>query len=107
MQTMLVASGCKRLIEQGKSNSIRGMYYMLKHTIEGTREETFNEQSESDPIIEDVEVTLNALREELHVYASNRGSIAGNLVFRDSGDEIDCSRMGSVATRFPVSSNRT
>ncbi|MCA9104094.1 MAG: DNA topoisomerase IV subunit A [Planctomycetales bacterium] len=101
MQTMLVASGCKRLIEQGKSNSIRGMYYMLKHTIEGTREETFNEQSESDPIIEDVEVTLNALREELHVYASNRGSIAGNLVFRDSGDEIDCSRMGSGGYTIP------
>ena len=36
MQTMLVASGCKQLIEQGKSTSIRGMYYLLKHTIEGT-----------------------------------------------------------------------
>ena len=95
MQTMLVASGCKQLIEQGKSTSIRGMYYLLKHTIEGTKEETFNEQSECDPVIEDVEVSLNALREELHVYASNRGSIVGNLVFDDSGDEIDCSRMGS------------
>ncbi len=101
MQTMLVASGCKQLIEQGKSTSIRGMYYLLKHTIEGTKEETFNEQSECDPVIEDVEVTLNALREELHVYASNRGSIVGNLVFDDSGDEIDCSRMGSGGYTIP------
>lgn len=101
MQTMLVASGCKQLIEQGKSTSIRGMYYLLKHTIEGTKEETFNEQSECDPVIEDVEVTLNALREELHVYASNRGSIVGNLVFTDSGDEIDCSRMGSGGYTIP------
>jgi DNA topoisomerase-6 subunit A len=101
MQTMLVASGCKQLIEQGKSTSIRGMYYLLKHTIEGTKEETFNEQSECDPVIEDVEVTLNALREELHVYASNRGSIVGNLVFNDSGDEIDCSRMGSGGYTIP------
>lgn len=101
MQTMLVASGCKQLIEQGKSTSIRGMYYLLKHTIEGTKEETFNEQSECDPVIEDVEVTLNALREQLHVYASNRGSIVGNLVFDDSGDEIDCSRMGSGGYTIP------
>ena len=44
---------------------------MLKHTIEGTKEETFDDQDESDTIIEDLEVTLNALREELHLYAKN------------------------------------
>ena len=41
MQTLLVATGCKSLIEQQKTTSIRGLYYLLKHTIEGTREETF------------------------------------------------------------------
>src|ERR1041384_8625851 len=41
MQTLLVGSGCKQLIEQGKTTSIRGLFYLLKHTIEGTREETF------------------------------------------------------------------
>ncbi len=71
MQTMLVGSGCKRLIEQGKTTSLRGLYYMLKHTIEGTKEETFDEQADCDTIIEDMEVTLNALREELHLYAKN------------------------------------
>ncbi len=71
MQTLLVGSGCKQLIEQGKTTSLRGLYYMLKHTIEGTKEETFDDQDECDPIIEDVEVTLNALREELHLYAKN------------------------------------
>ena len=35
------------------------------------------------------------------MYASNRGSIVGNLVFRDSGDEIDCSRMGSGGYTIP------
>jgi DNA topoisomerase-6 subunit A len=101
MQTMLVASGCKQLIEQGKTTSIRGLYYLLKHSIEGAREETFNEQSECDPIIEDVEVSLDALREELHVYASNRGSMVGNIVVNDSGDEIDCTRMGSGGYSIP------
>ncbi len=101
MQTMLVGSGCKKLIEQGKTTSIRGMYYLLKHTIGGTKEETFEAQSDCDPIIEDVEVTLNALREELHVYASNRGNMVGNLVLRDNGDEIDCARMGSGGYGIP------
>ena len=46
MQTLLVATGCKQLIDQQKSTSIRGLYYLLKHTIEGTREETFATQEE-------------------------------------------------------------
>src|SRR4029078_7609551 len=64
MQSMLVASGTKKLIDQAKTTSLRGLFYMLKHTIEGTKEETFSDQSESDTIIEDIEVTLNSLREE-------------------------------------------
>ncbi|TVS20590.1 MAG: DNA topoisomerase IV subunit A [Planctomycetaceae bacterium] len=101
MQTVLVSSGCKQLIEEDKSTSIRGLYYLLKHTIEGAREETFDDQSDCDPVIEDVEVTLNTLREELHVYASNRGSMVGNITLIDSGDEIDCSRMGSGGYSIP------
>jgi len=101
MQTLLVASGSKRLIEQGKTTSLRGMYYLLKHTIEGTSENTFDDQSESDTIIEDIEVTLNALREELHLYAKNWGSIAGPITLVDSGDVIDCSRMGSGGYSIP------
>ena len=73
MQTMLVASGCKKLIDQGKTTSLRGLFYMLKHTIEGTKENTFDDQDECDTIIEDVEVLLDSLREELHLYAENRG----------------------------------
>ncbi len=101
MQTMLVASGCKQLIEQQKTTSIRGLYYLLKHTIEGTKEETFDDQSDCDPVIEDLEVLLAALREELHVYASNRGTLVGNIVLNDSGDQIDCSRMGSGGYSIP------
>ncbi len=101
MQTVLVGSGCKQLIDQQKTTSIRGLYYLLKHTIEGTREETFATQDECDPMIEDLEVTLESLREELHVYASNRGGMVGPIVLEDSGDEIDCSRMGSGGYSIP------
>jgi len=101
MQTMLVGSGCKQLIEQGKNTSIRGLYYMLKHTIEGAKENTFEEQSDCDPIIEDVEVFLGSLREELHLYADKRGEMVGNLQLEDNGDLIDCSRMGSGGYGIP------
>jgi DNA topoisomerase VI subunit A len=101
MQTLLVASGCHDLIQQGKTTSIRGLYYKLKHTIAGTKENTFNDQSESDPIIEDFEVLLNSLREELHLFADKRGEMVGNIVVNDLGNDIDCSRMGSGGYGIP------
>ncbi len=101
MQTMLVASGTAELIEAGKTLSIRGLYYRLKHRIAGTSENTFEEQSECDPIIEDLEVLLDSLREELHLYADKRGDMVGNIVLIDSGDQIDCSRMGSGGYAIP------
>jgi DNA topoisomerase-6 subunit A len=101
MQTLLVGSGCKQLIDQGKTTSIRGLFYLLKHTIEGTSEETFDTQSECDPIIEDVEVSLDAMREELHLYAKNAGAMVGPITLVDTGDEIDCARMGSGGYSIP------
>jgi DNA topoisomerase-6 subunit A len=102
MQTMLVASGCKQLIDAGKTASIRQLYYLSKHDVSGTKEKTFTDQSESDPIIEDLEVTIDALREELHVYASNRGNLVGPLTLVDDGNTLDCMRMGSAG--YPVPS---
>src|SRR5262249_34830770 len=101
MQTILVGSGCKQLIEQGKTTSIRGLFYLLKHTIEGTSEETFDTQSECDPIIEDVEVSLDAMREELHLYAKNAGAMVGPITLVDTGDEWFLG-----VTAYSISSNR-
>lgn len=101
MQTLLIANGCKRLIDEGKTASIRQIYYLLKHTIKGTSEKTFNEQSESDPILEDLEVAIDALREELHIFADNRGSMVGELTLVDAGDTIDCTRVGTGGYGIP------
>ena len=101
MQTVLIASACKKLIDEEKTSSIRGLYYLTKHSIKGTNEKTFNDQKESDPIIEDVEVALEALREQLHVFADSRGSIAGNLTITSRGDEIDLRRMGAGGMSIP------
>ena len=101
MQTFLVAEACKVLLDSGKTTSIRDLYYMTKHTIGGTRQNTFEEQEESDPIIEDLEVTIDSLREELHLFASNRGAMVGPLTIVDSGDEIDLRRLGSGGWSVP------
>jgi DNA topoisomerase-6 subunit A len=101
MQTMLVASKCKMLIDEGKTVSIRQMFYMSKHTLEGTSENTFEDQDESDPIIEDLEVGIDALREELHLFANKRGSVVGKLTVNDAGDTIDLARMGRGGWGIP------
>lgn len=101
MQTFLVANGCKTLLTEKKTVSIRQMFYMTKHTIGGSSENTFDDQSESDPIIEDLEVTIDALREELHLFANKRGLVVGRLTVNDAGDEIDLTRMGRGGWGIP------
>ncbi|MFM9994792.1 MAG: DNA topoisomerase IV subunit A [Phycisphaerales bacterium] len=101
MQTMLHAGTIKELIEAGKTSSLRGVFYKAKHTVAGTKENTFDTQDESDPILEDLEVSLAALREELHIFAENRGAMVGNITIVDKGDEIDCRRMGSGGYAVP------
>ncbi len=101
MQTFLVSDACKELIESGKTTSIRDLYYITKHTLGDTRANTFEDQEESDPIIEDLEVTVNSLREELHLFASNKGSMAGELTLVDAGDTIDLRKVGSGGWSVP------
>ena len=104
MQTVLVGSGCTQLIEQEKSTSIRGLYYLLKHTIAGTKEVTFVDQQECDPIIEDVEVGMNVLREELHLYAQKKGDMVGEITLIDGRTAPDPYRLVCKAcfTVFPA-----
>jgi DNA topoisomerase-6 subunit A len=101
MQTFLVAAACKELLEAEKTTSIRDLYYMTKHTMGDTRQNTFEEQEESDPIIEDLEVTIDTLREELNLFASNRGSMVGPLTLVDAGDTIDLRHLGSGGWSVP------
>ena len=101
MQSFLVSDACKELIDSGKTTSIRDLYYITKHTIGDTRQNTFDDQSESDPIIEDLEVSLDALREELHLFAARKGSMVGPVTITDTGDTIDLRRMGSGGWAVP------
>ncbi len=101
MQTMLVADALTVLQREDITTSLREIYYRTKHTLRDSTENSFDDQDESDPIIEDLEVTLAALREELHVSAEGRGSVVGNIVLVDDGDTIDCARAGKSGHTIP------
>lgn len=101
MQTCLHGNSIKELIDAEKTLSLRSMFYKGLHTVAGTKEKTFAEQSESDGILEDLEVSLGSLREELHIFAENKGSMVGNITLVDKGDEINCRRMGSGGYAIP------
>lgn len=102
LQTVEIASIIKKeLLESGKHEHLRGVFYMAKRTIPGTNVNIVDEQVESDDIIEDLEVIAGLSREQLHVSANKMGSMVGNIVLNDSGDLIDCSRLGRGGYSIP------
>jgi DNA topoisomerase VI subunit A len=101
MQTLMVAAFCKSLLDEKIHASIRDMYYNLKRTLPDSNENTFDEQSESDPIIVDLEVAIDVLREQLHLTTDRKGIVAGNVIIEDRGDLIDWSKLGSGGWSIP------
>ncbi|MDO8556336.1 MAG: DNA topoisomerase IV subunit A [Nanoarchaeota archaeon] len=102
LQTIEVASILKKeLLESGKHEHLRGVFYMTKRTIPGTKVNIVDEQTESDTIIEDLEVITGLSREQLHVSANKMGSMVGNIILEDSGDTIDCAKLGKGGYSVP------
>ncbi|MBU7015969.1 MAG: DNA topoisomerase IV subunit A [Theionarchaea archaeon] len=101
MQTILVASYCRRLVEEGRHAGIRELYYALKHSISGTRENTFDDQTESNAITEDIEVSMDLLREQLNLTADRRGYLYGDVLIKDGEDEFNASKLGRGGWAVP------
>lgn len=101
MQTMLVAAFCKQLLEENIHTSLRDLFYALKRTLPNSEENTFDEQIESDPIVVDLEVMLDVLREQLHLNADVRGRVVGDVTIKDRGDIINWAKLGSGGWAIP------
>jgi len=102
LQTVEVASIINReLLDSGKHEHLRGIFYMTKRTIPGTKVNLVDDQTESDKAIEDLEVITGLSREQLHVSANKMGSMVGNIVLEDSGDSIDCAHLGKGGYSIP------
>ncbi len=101
LQTMEVASICKSLLGSKKHASLRDVFYMSKRTIKKTKVNIVDEQSESDSVIEDLELVTGNPRESLNINANKNGSVSGKVVVVDKGDTIDWSKMGSGGWSIP------
>ncbi|MBI1972860.1 DNA topoisomerase IV subunit A [Candidatus Woesearchaeota archaeon] len=102
LQTVEIARTIKKeLLDTGKHEHLRGVFYMVKRTIPGTNVNIVDDQVESDKVIEDLEVIADLSREEMHVSANKMGSMVGNIVLEDSGDTIDCSKLGRGGYSIP------
>lgn len=101
MQSVLVASACKEYIENMRTVGKRELYYNLKHSLPNSRENTFEDDIESGQVLDDLEASLDILRERLHIEAKARGSIYGNIILKQAGSEFDCSKLGRGGWAIP------
>ncbi len=101
LQTIEIASISKDLIEESKHASLRDVFYMAKRTIPGTNVNLVDDQSESDDIIEDLELITGNSREQLNVNANKNGSVVGKVTIEDSGDTIKWDKLGSGGWSIP------
>src|SRR3989344_5090959 len=86
LQTVEIASILKKeLLDSGKHEHLRGVFYIAKRTIPETNINLVDDQTESDKVIEDLEVITGLSREQLHVSANKMGSMVGNITLIDSG----------------------
>lgn len=106
MQTVAVAAKCHKFVKENLHTTIRGLFYQLKYSLgEDIDENVFSEQSESNPLIEDLEVSLEVRREDLNLNANRKGVLAGNMKVMDTFGkerlEIDCSKQGRSGWAIP------
>jgi len=105
-QTLRMMSLSKELIKSDDIATKREAYYVSKNWGDAR----FNEQPESDAVMDDVEAMLMVNREQIGFIPEEKGGdVAGKLVVIDKDQEtgkelrIDCTKMGSGAYSVPSS----
>ena len=105
-QTLRMMSLSKELIDTEDIATKREAYYVSKNW-EAAR---FQEQTESDAVMDDVEAFFGVNREQLGFIPEEKGGeVAGRLIVvdkdRDTGRKIkiDCTKFGSGAYSIPIS----
>ncbi len=105
-QTLRMMALSKNLVETDDIASKREAYYISKNWGEAR----FNEQPESDSVMDDIEAMMMVNREQIGFIPEEKGGeVAGKLIVidkdRDTGKElkIDCTKFGSGAYSIPIS----
>lgn len=105
-QTLKMMSLSKELVKQDDIATKREAYYVSKNWSDAR----FDEQQESDDVMDDIEAMMMVNREQLGFIPEEKGGdIAGKLIVvdhdRETGKElrIDCTKFGSGAYSVPIS----
>ncbi len=105
-QSLRMMAQAKELIETNDIATKREMYYISKNWGDAR----FNEQPESDTVMDDIEAMFGLHREQLGFVPEEKGGdVAGRLVVIDKDPatgkklRIDCTKFGSGAYSVPVS----
>lgn len=105
-QTLRLMSQAKGLVEDDEIMTKREAYYVSKNWGEAC----FDEQAESDSVLDDIEALFGLNREQLGFIPEEKGGeIAGKLIVIDRQSDtgkklrIDCSSFGSGAYSIPSS----
>ncbi|NQV91155.1 DNA topoisomerase IV subunit A [Candidatus Woesearchaeota archaeon] len=104
-QTLRMMSLSKELIKAEDIATKREAYYVSKNWGEAR----FNEQPESDSVMDDIEAMMMVNREQIGFIPEEKGgAVAGELTVIDKDDEgkdllIDCTRFGAGAYSIPSS----
>lgn len=103
-QTLLMMNEAKKVVETDDIMTKREAYYVSKNWSDAK----FNEQPESDTVMDDIEAMMRVLREELgFIPEEDGGAVAGNVIIvdrdPDTGDDIniDCTKFASGAYSIP------
>jgi DNA topoisomerase-6 subunit A len=97
MQTTMIMAKTQDYLNHNKTASIREIYYELKHTVGDTKENTFSGQDESDPLIVDLEHSVDTIREKLNLHANPKGTLYGDITLLDrmhNNDKFNASKLG-------------
>jgi DNA topoisomerase-6 subunit A len=97
MQTMMVSAKTHDYLLENKTASIREVYYELKHTLGTGKENTFEDQNESDSCIVDLEHSIDSIREKLNLHANPKGTLYGDITLRDrmhNDDTFNAAKLG-------------
>ncbi|XP_020591227.1 DNA topoisomerase 6 subunit A3 [Phalaenopsis equestris] len=85
---------------------LRRNIHVTKRDLFYTDVKLFQDQTQSDAVLDDVSCMLGCTRSSLHVVASEKGVVVGRLIFYDDGDRIDCTKMGIGGKAIPPNIDR-
>lgn len=80
---------------------VRKNIHITKRDLFYTDVNLFQDQKESDAVLDDVACMVGCTRSSLNIVASDKGVVVGCINFLEDGDFIDCTKMGVGGKAIP------